>query len=47
MPTIEEFEKALLESKQWAESVGNKEKDVNDIVKTVRKKRKLENNYSK
>ena len=32
-----EFKKALSETKQWAESVGYKEKDVNDIIKTVRK----------
>lgn len=37
LPSIDEFEKALLEAKAWATSVGYKEDDVNDIIKSVRK----------
>ena len=37
LPTADEFENALLETKTWAKSVGYKENDVNDIIKSVRK----------
>lgn len=37
LPSKEEFESALLEAQEWAASVGYKEKDVNNIIKTVRK----------
>lgn len=37
LPSIDEFEKALLEAKTWAKSVGYKENDVNDIIKSIRK----------
>lgn len=37
LPTIKEFEKALLEAKTWAASVGYEENDVNDIIKSTRR----------
>ena len=40
LPSIDEFEKALLEAKVWAASVGYKEEDVNDIIKSVRKNKR-------
>ncbi len=40
LPTIEEFSETLDEAKEWADSVGYKESDVNDIIKTVRKKKR-------
>ena len=40
LPSIDEFEKALFEAKTWAASVGYKQDDVNDIIKSVRKNRK-------
>ena len=40
LPTAEEFSKTLDEAKEWADSVGYKESDVNDIIKTVRKKKR-------
>ena len=38
--SAEEFSKTLDEAKEWADSVGYKESDVNDIIKTVRKKKR-------
>lgn len=40
VPTAEEFSKTLDEAKEWADSVGYKESDVNDIIKSVRKKKR-------
>ena len=40
LPSAEEFKLALAEAQEWAASVGYKEDDVNDIIKSVRKNRK-------
>lgn len=40
LPTIEEFSETLDEAKEWADSVGYKESDVNDIIKSVRRKKR-------
>ena len=40
LPSIDEFENALLQAKEWANSVGYKEDDVNDIIKSVRKNKR-------
>ncbi len=40
LPTAEEFSKTLDEAKEWADSVGYKESDVNNIIKSVRKKKR-------
>ena len=37
-PTVQEFEKSLDEAQKWAVSVGYEESDVNDIIKSVRKR---------
>ena len=43
LPTVEEFEASLDEAQKWATSVGYKEEDVNNIIKSVRQsKRKCE-----
>ena len=39
LPTAEEFEASLDEAQQWAASVGYKESDVENIVKSVRRKK--------
>ncbi len=39
-PTESEFKKNLDEAVQWAKDAGYKEADVNDIVKSYRKKKK-------
>ena len=39
LPSAEEFEASLDEAQKWAMSVGYNESDVNDIVKSVRKKK--------
>ena len=39
LPTAEEFEKSMDEAQDWAKSVGYKEQDVNDIIKSVRAKK--------
>ena len=44
LPSADEFKKIMDDAQKWAKSVGYKESDVNDIVKSVRKKRKDENN---
>ncbi len=40
LPSAEEFEVSLNEAQKWAMSVGYNENDVNDIVKSVRKKKR-------
>ena len=40
LPSVEEFEASLDEAQKWADSVGYSESDVNDIVKSARKKKK-------
>lgn len=40
LPTAEEFEASLDEAQKWAASVGYKEEDVNDIIKSVRKNKR-------
>ena len=40
--SAEEFEASLDEAQKWAASVGYKENDVDDIVKSVRKKKGYE-----
>ena len=41
LPSLEEFESSLDEAQAWASSVGYEEADVNDIIKSVRKNKKL------
>jgi AbrB family looped-hinge helix DNA binding protein len=41
LPSAEEFEASLDEAQKWAASVGYDENDVNDIVKSVRRKKKV------
>lgn len=38
LPVVQEFEKSLDEAQKWAAAAGYKESDVNDIVKSVRKR---------
>ncbi len=38
LPSAEEFEASLDEAQKWATSVGYTENDVNDIIKSTRKK---------
>lgn len=40
LPSIEEFSETLDEAKEWADSVGYKESDVDNIIKSVRKKKR-------
>ena len=40
LPTIEEFEQSMDEAQDWAASVGYEERDVNDIIKSVRAKKR-------
>ena len=40
LPAIEEFESSMDKAKEWAESVGYEEQDVNDIIKSVRAKKR-------
>lgn len=40
LPSDNEFELALLETQNWAKSVGYKEDDVNKIIKSVRKNKR-------
>ena len=44
MPTVQELEKSLDEAQKWAASVGYEESDVNDIIKSVRKRRTIDEN---
>ena len=39
VPTVEEFKTKLDEAAAWAKEVGYKEEDVNDIIKSVRKRK--------
>lgn len=39
VPSAEEFEASLDEARQWAASAGYKESDVDNIIKSVRKKK--------
>ena len=41
VPSAEEFEASLDEAQKWAASVGYEESDVNDIIKSVREKKRL------
>lgn len=41
LPSAEEFETSLDEAQSWAASVGYDESDVNSIIKTVRRKKKI------
>lgn len=40
LPAVEEFEALLDEAQNWAASVGYEKEDVNDVIKSVRKKRR-------
>lgn len=40
LPTAEEFEASLDEAQKWASSVGYKEEDINDIIKSVRQSKR-------
>lgn len=40
LPTAEEFNTSLDEAQQWAKSVGYKESDVDNIIKSIREKKK-------
>lgn len=39
LPSAEEFEASLDEAQKWAMSVGYKESDIDDIVKSTRRKK--------
>lgn len=41
LPSAEEFEASLDEAQKWAMSVGYEESDVDDIVKSVRGKKRV------
>ncbi len=41
LPTAEEFEASLDEAQKWAASVGYEESDVDDIIKSARRNKKL------
>jgi AbrB family looped-hinge helix DNA binding protein len=40
LPTKDEFEATLQEAQNWAASVGYKEKDVDNIIKSVRNRKR-------
>lgn len=40
LPTAAEFEASLDEAQKWAASVGYKEEDVDDIIKSVRQRKR-------
>ena len=40
LPTVDEFDAMLKEAQSWAASVGYKEEDVNDIIKSYRKEKR-------
>lgn len=40
LPTAQEFEASLDEAQRWAATVGYEESDVNDIIKSVRQRKK-------
>lgn len=41
MPAEDEFTQILDEAQEWASSVGYQESDVNDIIKSARKRKRL------
>ena len=41
LPTAEEFEASLDEAQKWAISVGYEENDVDDIIKSARRNKKI------
>ena len=41
LPSAKEFEASLDEAQKWAMSVGYNESDVNDIVKSTRRKKRV------
>lgn len=41
LPSAEEFEASLDEAQEWAASVGYDENDVNNIIKSVRKEKRV------
>lgn len=41
LPSTVEFEASLDEAQKWAASVGYEESDVNDIIKSVRKNKRI------
>ncbi len=41
LPSAEEFESSLDEAQEWAASVGYNESDVNDIIKSTRRKHRI------
>jgi AbrB family looped-hinge helix DNA binding protein len=41
LPSSEEFEASLDEAQKWAMSAGYSENDVDDIIKSVRKKKRV------
>ena len=41
LPTAEEFEASLDEAQKWAASVGYEENDVDDIIKSARRNKKV------
>lgn len=41
LPSAEEFEESLDEAQKWAASVGYTERDVNDIIKSIRRKKNV------
>ena len=41
LPTAEEFEASLDEAQKWATSVGYEESDVDDIIKSARRNKKI------
>lgn len=41
LPTAEEFEASLDEAQKWAASVGYEKSDVNDIIKSTRRNKKI------
>lgn len=41
LPSVEEFESSLDEAQKWAASVGYTENDINDIIKSSRRKKRI------
>ena len=41
LPSAEEFEASLDEAQKWADSVGYEESEVNDIIKSARRKKRV------
>lgn len=41
LPSAEEFEASLDEAQKWAASVGYNESDVDDIIKSARRKKRV------